>query len=281
MGLMKRTIYCGKVSDELVGKQICVNGWVNRRRDHGGVIFIDLRDRSGVVQLVFNPDVNPDIMGQAHELRLEYVVAAKGTLVHREQDLVNPKMETGKFEIKVSEFSILATSKALPFQLDESAHKVSEDLRLKYRYLDLRRPQMQQLLMLRSEVSFAIRQYMHNNDFSDIETPILSKSTPEGARDFLVPSRQSAGNFYALPQSPQIYKQLLMCAGIDKYYQIVRCFRDEDLRADRQPEFTQLDIEMSFCDEEDVYSLVEGLMSELWKKFFKRHTHIAIQAVHI
>lgn len=266
MGLLKRSIYCGRVSDQYVGQQVTVAGWVNRRRDHGGVIFIDLRDQSGIVQIVFNPEINADIMDAASELRLEYVVAARGTLVLRTQDMINPTMPTGRFEIQITELSILATSEAMPFQLDKKASKVSEDLRLTYRYLDLRRPEMQRFMQLRSDVSFAIREYFHQHGFLDVETPILSKSTPEGARDFLVPSRLSHGEFYALPQSPQMYKQLLMVAGVDRYYQLARCFRDEDLRGDRQLEFTQLDVEMAFCDEEDIYTIIEGLLSHLWKK---------------
>ncbi len=269
MKLMKRTIECGRVKEDLVGKQICVNGWVNRRRDHGGITFIDLRDRSGIVQLVINPEqINQNDNDKAHELRLEYVVAAQGVLQNRDPKLVNPKMPTGKYELVVTKLEILGRSKPLPFQLDENAEKVSEDLRLKYRYLDLRREKMQNFLKIRHDALFVIRDYLNSQEFYEIETPILSKSTPEGARDYLVPSRQQAGNFYALPQSPQIYKQLLMSSGIEKYFQIARCFRDEDLRADRQPEFTQLDIEMSFVDEDDIFSIAEGVVSKIWGKFY-------------
>ena len=266
MGLIKRSLYCGDVAESLVGQEVCVTGWVNRRRDHGGVIFIDLRDRSGILQLVFNPETNAEMMELAHTLRMEYVLSARGTLMHRAPEALNPKMPTGKYEINVTAFELLARSKPLPFQF-EDAENVSEDLRLKYRYLDLRRPEMQRFVRLRHEVNLFLRQYLDKEGFYEIETPILSKSTPEGARDFLVPSRLSHGDFYALPQSPQIYKQLLITAGFEKYFQIARCMRDEDLRADRQPEFTQLDIEMSFIDEEEIQSLCENLMSQIWKKF--------------
>ncbi len=266
MQFFKRTLECGNVSEELVGKEVCVNGWVNSRRDHGGVIFIDLRDRSGILQLVFNPENLNDMINEAHKLRLEYVVSAKGILEKRVPEMVNPKMPTGEYEIKITEFSILSSSKALPFQLDD-AEKVSEDIRLKYRYLDLRRPRLQNMFKLRHEVVLEIRNHLAEHGFLEIETPLLSKSTPEGARDFLVPSRMEEGHFYALPQSPQIYKQLLMVAGMERYFQIARCFRDEDLSADRQPEFTQLDMEMSFVDEEDVFNICESMMQKLLKKF--------------
>lgn len=283
----KRTISCGSVGETQINKEVIVNGWVHNRRDHGGVIFLDLRDRSGIVQLVFNPVTNAAMMDSAHSVRCEYVVAAKGTLVHRDPNLINPKMPTGKYEIMVTDFELLAKSEPMPFQLDEAEH-VSEELRLKYRYLDLRRPKMQKYLTMRHDIVFALRNYLNAEGFYEIETPILSKSTPEGARDFLVPSRLNHGNYYALPQSPQIYKQLLICAGFEKYFQIARCFRDEDLRADRQLEFTQLDMEMSFINEEDVYAIVEGFMSDLLKKFstsnvsfpLKRYTYDEMYAVY-
>jgi aspartyl-tRNA synthetase len=262
----KRTIWCGEISEVLIDREVIVNGWVNSRRDHGGIIFIDLRDRSGLLQLVFNPNINSDMMKVAHTLREEYVIAAKGTLVHREEGLINSKMTTGKYEIMVTDLKLFAKSDPMPFQLD-SAEKVSEDLRLTYRYLDLRRFEMQTMMKLRYKIIFSLRECLNKENFFEIETPILSKSTPEGAREFLVPSRLQPKKFYALPQSPQTFKQLLMCAGIEKYYQIARCFRDEDLRADRQPEFTQLDIEMSFIDEEDIYKITENFLSVIWKKF--------------
>ena len=263
----KRTMTCGNVSEQLVDTQVIVNGWVHNRRDHGGVIFIDMRDKTGIVQLVFNPENLADMMKVAHSLRSEYVVAAKGLLQHREPDLINPKMPTGKYEIKVTEFKLLAKSQAIPFQIDDSSDKVSEDLRLKYRYLDLRRPKMQKMMEVRHKVVLALRNYLDEQGFCEIETPILSKSTPEGARDFLVPSRLNHGSFYALPQSPQTYKQLFMVSGFEKYFQMARCFRDEDLRAARQLEFTQLDLEMSFVDENDVHETVDGFMSLILKKF--------------
>ncbi len=266
MAELRRTTWCGEVKQELVGTQVCVAGWVDRRRDHGNVVFINLRDRTGNVQLVFDPGFDASVMSTAQDLRLEYVVAAKGTLVNRAPEAVNDKIPTGHFEIKISQVVLYAKSEALPFQL-EAAEKVTEELRLKYRYLDLRRVAMHRMMKLRHELVFSIRDYMNNLNFYEIETPNLSKSTPEGARDFLVPSRMNKGTFYALPQSPQIYKQLLMVGGMERYFQIARCFRDEDLRSNRQPEFTQLDIEMSFINEEDVYDVCEGLMQRLWKQF--------------
>lgn len=266
MAKLRRTTWCGEVKQELVGSQICVAGWVDRRRDHGGVIFINLRDRTGNIQLVFDPSFEQTVMPTAQDLRLEYVIAAQGTLVNRAPEAINDKMATGHFEIKISHLELYAKSEPLPFQL-EAAENVSEELRLKYRYLDLRRPAMHRLIKLRHELLFSIRDYMNKHLFYEIETPNLSKSTPEGARDFLVPSRLNKGTFYALPQSPQIYKQLLMVGGMERYFQIARCFRDEDLRANRQPEFTQLDIEMAFINEEDIYDVCEGLMQRLWKQF--------------
>jgi len=267
MAVLKRTVYSTQVEQTLVGQEVIFAGWVNHRRDHGGVIFIDLRDRNGLVQLVFNPELlGEELMNIAHTLRMEYVLTAKGTLVNRDEAMINPKMATGKFEIKITDFTLHATSEPMPFQL-ENAKKVSEDVRLKYRYLDLRRPEMQNILKLRHEVNMFTRNFLSEREFYEVETPVLSKSTPEGARDYVVPFRGEPGLVYALPQSPQIYKQLLMCSGIDKYFQIARCFRDEALRADRQPEFSQLDIEMSFIDEEDIYQLCENYFSQLLKKF--------------
>ena len=266
MSRLQRSTWCGIIDESLVGKTLCFAGWVDRRRDHGGVIFINLRDRTGVVQLVFDPAFDASVVAVGEQLRIEYVVKVEGTLVYRATDAINPKMPTGKYELKVSAVELCAKSQPMPFQLEDAA-KVSEELRLKYRYLDLRRPDMQRLLKLRHEMVHAMRNYMHDQGFYEIETPILSKSTPEGARDFLVPSRMNPGSFYALPQSPQIYKQLLMVGGLERYFQIARCFRDEDLRANRQPEFTQLDIEMAFIDEENIYALCEGLMAKLWKQF--------------
>lgn len=276
MSLFKRSVYCGLVSEQLIGKEVIVTGWVHARRDHGGVIFIDLRDRTGLVQLVFDPSVNNEVMATANNLRSEFVIGAKGILAHRAPNMVNPNLASGKYEIKVTEISLLSSSQTLPFSLDEG-DKVSEELRLTYRYLDLRRPKMQQLIKLRHELIFALRSYFNQEGFYEIETPILSKSTPEGARDFLVPSRINHGTFYALPQSPQIYKQLLMVAGLDRYFQIARCFRDEALRADRQPEFTQLDIEMSFIDEEDIYNTCEGFLKILWKQFLNKDLDLPLK----
>ncbi|MFH1831388.1 MAG: aspartate--tRNA ligase [bacterium] len=281
MQRLKRTVECGLVSSELLGQQVSVAGWVHSRRDHGGVIFIDLRDRSGIVQLVFMPEeLDSVVMDSARALRSEYVIVAQGVLQNRASGMINPKMPTGEFEVIIKEFTLFSACKPLPFQIDAPEH-VSEDLRLKYRYLDLRRPVMQQNLKLRHDVIFCIREFLNKKGFWEIETPILSKSTPEGARDFLVPSRLAAGMFYALPQSPQIYKQLLMCSGLEKYFQIARCFRDENLRADRQPEFTQLDLEMSFVDENDIFSVCEEMMAQVMKKIlnvnlglpFKRYAY--------
>ena len=249
-----RSIYCGHVNETYLGKEIHLSGWVRRRRDHGGLIFIDLFDRTGMMQLVFNPDHGTQAHKLAHSLRGEFVISVRGKVVERSQATINDNLPTGRYELTVQNLSIVNPSAVLPFQLDE-ADKVDEELRLKYRYLDLRRPRMQKLLKLRHEVLFTIREQLNKQEFYEIETPILSKSTPEGARDFLVPSRGHPGSFYARPQSPQIYKQLLMGAGMDKYFQIARCFRDEDLRANRQPEFTQLDIEMSFVQESDIQDL--------------------------
>ena len=229
-----RTAHCGLITSEFLDKTVDLCGWVARRRDHGGLIFIDLRDRSGIVQLVFNPDFSTQAHTLAHSLRSEFVISIKGKVVKRTPETINKELPTGAFEVHVTGLVILNKAKALPFALDE-ADNVDEELRLKYRYLDLRRPQMRAHLELRNNVIFAMREILHNRGFFDIETPILTKNTPEGAREFVVPSRLHQGSFYALPQSPQLYKQLLMAAGMEKYYQVARCFRDEDLRADRQP----------------------------------------------
>src|SRR3954467_12590801 len=255
-----RTIWAGDVRKEHVGQELRVAGWVHRRRDHGGVIFIDLRDRSGLVQLVFHP--GHDAYERAKALRAEDVLSASGPVVARDDGAVNPNMATGEVEIDVREFELLADSQTPPFPVDDDS-PVGEDTRLRYRYIDLRRENMLRSLELRHEVVQAIRTYMHDHDFLEIETPILTKSTPEGARDYLVPSRVQRGAWYALPQSPQLFKQILMISGYERYYQIARCFRDEDLRADRQPEFTQLDIEMSFVEEEDVIALVDVLLKDV------------------
>ncbi|HEB41622.1 MAG TPA: aspartate--tRNA ligase, partial [Candidatus Dependentiae bacterium] len=267
MQSFKRTISCGLVNEIYLGKPIYLSGWVQKRRDHGGLIFIDLRDRSGVMQLVFNPDFSQQAHKQAHMLRSEYVISVRGTVVERSSETINNELSTGKWELQVDELIILNKAKALPFSLEEAEH-VEEELRLRYRYLDLRRSAMQEKLALRNKVMFAMREFFINKGFYEIETPILTKNTPEGAREFLVPSRLHPGFFYALPQSPQLYKQILMASGLEKYFQIARCFRDEDLRADRQPEFTQLDLEMSFVEGGDIQSIIEQLFSCIWKKIF-------------
>ena len=238
-------------------------GWVHRRRDHGGVIFVDFRDREGIVQIVFNPEAGESVHGEAHKIRSEYVLAVKGRVCRRPAGMENPALSTGQVEVVISELEILNESKTPPFSFDDE--DISENVRLKYRYLDLRRPAIQKNLFLRSRLAIATRQYFNDNGFIEVETPFLTKSTPEGARDYLVPSRISKGMFYALPQSPQIFKQLLMVSGFDRYFQIVKCFRDEDLRADRQPEFTQIDVEMSFVSEEDILQMMEGLMAAIFK----------------
>ena len=265
MGTLRRTHHCNQLGLEDVGNNVTLMGWVLRRRDHGGVIFIDLRDRQGLTQIVFNPEVNPEVHAAAHRLRSEWVVAVQGVVEPRPDDMANPKLVTGEIEVLIDQLRILNTSETPPFPLDEDA-EVSDNLRLQYRYLDLRKPEMAANLVMRHKAVQAIRNYLNEHDFLDIETPMLTKSTPEGARDYLVPSRVNAGRFYALPQSPQLFKQLLMIAGLDRYYQIVKCFRDEDLRADRQPEFTQIDMEMSFADEEQIIEIVEGMISSLFQE---------------
>jgi aspartyl-tRNA synthetase len=259
----KRTHYCGNLDISLAGQEVILMGWAHRRRDHGGVIFVDLRDREGIVQVVFNPDAGESVHGEAHKIRNEFVLAVKGKVRKRPEGMENPALKTGEIEVIVSELEIMNESKTPPFSFDDE--EISENVRLKYRYLDLRRPAIQKNLFLRSRLAAATRRYFEENGFIEVETPFLGKSTPEGARDYLVPSRISKGNFYALPQSPQIFKQLLMVSGFDRYYQIVKCFRDEDLRADRQPEFTQIDVEMSFITEEDIMNMMEGLMKAIFK----------------
>ncbi len=263
----ERTTNCGLVDKKLLNTTITLSGWVNSRRDHGGLLFIDLRDRSGLMQLVFNPDFSKEAHKQAHALRDEFVIRVTGRVVERAEATINKDLTTGGLELQVTELIILNKAKALPFSLSE-AEQVDEELRLKYRYLDLRRPTMLKRMALRNDVVFAMRYFLQNKTFFEIETPLLTKNTPEGAREFIVPSRIHKGSFYSLPQSPQLYKQLLMAGGMERYFQIARCFRDEDLRADRQPEFTQLDIEMSFVTEADVMSLIEELMQFIFKKLF-------------
>jgi aspartyl-tRNA synthetase len=257
-----RSHYCGHVDEKLSGQEVSVAGWVHRRRDHGGVIFVDLRDREGLLQIVFDPDA-AEIFKEAERLRSEFVIRVKGRVRERPAGTVNANLRSGRVEVLARELEVLNRSEPLPFQLDET---VSEELRLKYRYLDLRREVMSQRLRLRHRLTQSMREFLDANGFVDIETPMLTKATPEGARDYLVPSRTHAGKFFALPQSPQIFKQLLMMSGFDRYYQIVRCFRDEDLRADRQPEFTQLDIETSFMAQEDIMRLMESLVRHFFKQ---------------
>ena len=265
LGNWKRSDYCGQLTAKDIGREVILMGWALRRRDHGGLIFVDLRDREGIAQVVFDPEVNAAAHQVAEGVRSEYVLAIKGKVIPRPEGTVNPNMKTGEVEIQVSECKLLNRSKPLPFMLDEHS-EVNENIRLKYRYLDMRRPQLAQNLILRHQVAQVTRQYLTENGFLELETPFLTKSTPEGARDFLVPSRINQGQFYALPQSPQIFKQILMISGFDRYFQIVRCFRDEDLRADRQPEFTQIDCEMSFIDREDIITVMEGLIARVFKQ---------------
>lgn len=264
MVIMKRTHTCGQLTKNEIGKEVTLCGWAHSRRDHGGLIFVDLRDRYGITQIVINSEKNKKFHEVADSIRSEYVLAIKGKVEARPAGTENKKIATGEIEVAVSELQIVNASKALPFEISEHV-SVSEDVRLEYRFLDLRRPEMQKKLLLRNKVSKIARDYLDKHGFMEFETPILTKSTPEGARDFLVPSRLSPGEFYALPQSPQLFKQILMISGFDKYYQIAKCFRDEDLRADRQPEFTQIDIEMSFVDEEDVFSVTESMFYEIFK----------------
>jgi len=261
-----RDTWCGQVLNERVDSAARVAGWVHRRRDHGGLIFVDLRDRTGIVQLVFHPDSSGDAFELAHKLRAEDVLSAAGTVVRRSAETVNPELPTGEFELAVSGADLLADAATPPFQIEGFSGEVGEDARLRHRYLDLRREPMREALVLRHRVTTAMREFLDREGFLDVETPVLTRSTPEGARDFLVPSRLQQGSFYALPQSPQLFKQLLMVAGFERYYQIARCFRDEDLRADRQPDFTQLDIEMSFVGVDDVIEVNERLLAHVFER---------------
>lgn len=262
--MAQRTTYCGLISAKELGQTVTLKGWVQKRRDLGGVIFIDLRDREGIVQIVFNPEVNKEAWKIADKCRSEYVIEITGVVRKREELAINPKMVTGEYEVFANEIVILNKAKTPPFLIEDD-QTVGDEIRMKYRYLDLRRPKMTKNIKMRNETTKAIRHYLDDNDFMDIETPYLGKSTPEGARDYLVPSRVYPGHFYALPQSPQLFKQLLMNAGFDRYYQIVRCFRDEDLRGDRQPEFTQVDIETTFLTAEEIQAYTEGLIAKVMK----------------
>lgn len=263
--MLLKTQHCGTLTKEHVGQEVILNGWVQRRRDLGGVLFIDLRDRTGIVQIVFNPDFSGEALDIADRARSEYVLAVKGTVVERDPETFNPNIPTGEIEIQVTTIEVMNTAKTPPFPIEDGV-EVDEAIRLKYRYLDLRRPEMQQTLLLRSKAAKLFRDFLDEQQFLEVETPILTKSTPEGARDYLVPSRVHEGEFFALPQSPQIFKQLLMVSGVERYYQIARCFRDEDLRADRQPEFTQVDIETSFLSQDQLLSMMEQLMTRLLKE---------------
>jgi len=265
LGDLKRTGYCGDLNKKDVNREVTLLGWVQRRRDLGGLIFIELRDRRGIVQVVFNPEVSSGAHEKAQSLRSEYVIAVIGTVAERPKGTANPKLRTGEIEVLAKELKILNVAKTPPFPIEDEA-EVAEETRLKYRYLDLRRPGLQRNLILRHQVAKEVRNYFDRLGFLEVETPMLFKSTPEGARDFLVPSRLSPGSFYALPQSPQLLKQILMVSGFDRYFQIVRCFRDEDLRSDRQPEFTQIDVEMSFVTVQDIQGTMEGLMAHIFKE---------------
>ncbi|HHD63255.1 MAG TPA: aspartate--tRNA ligase [Desulfobulbaceae bacterium] len=263
LGTLLRTHNCNELGTDHLAEEVVLMGWVLRRRDHGGVIFIDLRDRWGITQIVFNPEINPEVHQKAHQLRSEWVLAVRGRVEARPDDMANPKLKTGAIEILVNELRILNASETPPFPLDEDV-EVSDSLRLQYRYLDLRRPEMAAKIIMRHKAAQAVRAYLSDNGFLEIETPVLTRSTPEGARDYLVPSRVNTGRFYALPQSPQLFKQMLMIAGMDRYFQVVKCFRDEDLRADRQPEFTQIDMELSFVHEEEIIAITEKMIKALF-----------------
>jgi len=273
LGEMRRTHHCCQLGVNDVGKEVVLMGWVQRRRDHGGVIFVDLRDREGLTQIVFDPEADKKCHEKAHEIRSEYVIGVRGKVEKRLEGMANPKLKTGEIEVFATELKILNTAVTPPFLIEDEA-EVSENIRLKYRHIDLRRPSLQNSLILRHKAGAIVRQYLNSLGFLDIETPFLTRSTPEGARDYLVPSRVNPGQFYALPQSPQLFKQLFMISGFDRYYQIVRCFRDEDLRADRQPEFTQVDIEMSFVGEEDIMNMAEGMMKTLFKGVLEKEVQI-------
>jgi|YNPBryantNP2012_1023418.scaffolds.fasta_scaffold00663_6 aspartyl-tRNA synthetase len=260
-----RTHYCGEVRPDDLGREVVLLGWVHRRRDHGGVIFVDLRDREGTVQVVFNPQVSPAAHEKADTLRAEYVIGVKGVVQRRPEGMENPKLATGAVEVMARELAIFNRSQPLPFSLEDETD-VDEAIRLRYRYLDMRRPAMQRNLLLRHRAAKLTRDYFDSLGFREVETPVLTRSTPEGARDYLVPSRVNPGMFYALPQSPQLFKQLLMVSGVDRYFQIARCFRDEDLRADRQPEFTQVDVEMSFVDQDEILHIMEGWICRLFRE---------------
>ena len=273
IGTMRRTHHCCELRAENVGEEVVIMGWIQRRRDHGGVIFVDLRDREGLTQVVFNPEVSPEVHEKAHVLRGEYVIGVRGKVERRLEGMANPKLATGDIEVFATELRIFNAAMTPAFPIEDNVD-VSENIRLQYRHLDLRRPQIQKNIIRRHRAAEVIRNYLNGQGFLDIETPFLTRSTPEGARDYLVPSRVNPGHFYALPQSPQLFKQLLMIAGYDRYYQIVRCFRDEDLRADRQPEFTQVDLEMSFVGEEDVMSVAEEMMQRLFQELLDRRMEI-------
>ena len=265
LGNMKRTHHCCELSAADIGREVVLMGWASHRRDHGGVIFVDLRDREGITQIVFNSEISPEVHAKAQEIRSEYVLGVKGKVIARPQDMINPNMKTGSVEVIISELRIFSRARTPIFQIEDRT-EASESVRLEYRYLDLRRSQLKNNLIARHKATLAVRNYLDTRGFIDIETPFLTRSTPEGARDYLVPSRVNPGNFYALHQSPQLFKQLLMIAGFDRYYQIVKCFRDEDLRADRQPEFTQIDVELSFVTEEEIMEIAEGMIVTIFKK---------------
>ena len=265
IGNLKRTHYCGEITISCINQEVIAMGWVSRRRDHGGLIFIDLRDRKGIVQVVADQETSPETFSKAEKVRNEYVLAVRGLVRQRPEGTINTELPTGAIEIIAQELRVLNISETPPFDLNADK-EIGENVRLRYRYLDLRRPSLQENLALRNQVVKTIRDYLYNLGFIDVETPFLTKSTPEGARDYLVPSRANQGCFYALPQSPQLFKQLLMVAGYDRYYQIVRCFRDEDLRADRQPEFTQIDLEMSFIQEKDIFQVIEEMIARVFSE---------------
>ncbi|SEM50027.1 aspartyl-tRNA synthetase [Ligilactobacillus sp. WC1T17] len=262
---MKRTTYAGLVDEKYLNQDVVLKGWVQKRRDLGNLIFVDLRDREGIVQLVFNHDISEEAFKQAEQIKSEYVIEVQGKVVSRAENAINPNMKTGKVEVEVSQLTVLNEAKLTPFNIEDNT-TASDETRLRYRYLDLRRPEMQQALMIRNRITQAVHRYLDENSFINVETPYLTRSTPEGARDYLVPSRVYPGHFYALPQSPQLFKQLLMGAGFDRYYQIARCFRDEDLRGDRQPEFTQIDMEMSFMTADEIQEMTEGLLKAVMKE---------------